>query len=108
MTSPYRPDMVLECSQDWQPFDVLADRTAGAAFEAARSLVKDMCGRCPIEAACHQENEDEDWLKALKGREEGTCEQCGSTFVRAKTGPPRRYCNDRCRHAAQYAKKKAA
>lgn len=30
-----------------------------------------------------------------------TCQHCGAPVTRARTGPPRRYCNDRCKNRAE-------
>lgn len=107
MSSPYRPDMDLECSEDYAPFDDLVDHATGPAFEEAHELVTAMCNRCPIRAACHDANADEDWLRALKV-ERPTCPRCGTQFTQTRNGPPRRYCSVACRRAAEHVKRKAA
>lgn len=37
-----------------------------------------------------------------------TCQHCGAPVTRAKTGPPRRYCDKRCKYQAEQARAKGA
>jgi hypothetical protein len=58
------------CADDYAPFDVLTEKTAGREYEFAKRAALDLCGACPIRQACwdNAHATDEPWFRSLRGK----------------------------------------
>jgi hypothetical protein len=59
---------VSPCAGHPEPYDALMDNLGSDAPIALRAA-RDMCGACPDMVSCLARNADEDWARAVLGRD---------------------------------------
>jgi hypothetical protein len=90
------------------------------ATEAEVALAKRVCNGCPVRAECRELANsqaeaygihDGEWFgRPPLGPDAPECEWCQSRMPEGRTargGSPARFCSQKCRYAAHYARKKA-
>jgi hypothetical protein len=60
--------MTTPCVNYPQVYDDIEEGTRGMFFNRAVEAARNLCGGCPIMAACHAEHADERWVRAIHNR----------------------------------------